>query len=99
MAGALRGDPEAVRAGEVDRGDDVVDGLRLDDGGGTLVDGQVPGLPVGVPRRVAGDGHLAVEERAQRLDVEAESGAGSWCGQGLHVVSPLDRLGEDMLGP
>jgi hypothetical protein len=54
VAGALGGDAQAALAGEVDDGDDVGHGLGLGDGGRTLVDGEVPGLPRLVPTGVAG---------------------------------------------
>ena len=47
--------------GEQDGRDDVVRGLRVDDGDGPLVDRQVPGLPRGVPCLVARQHDVAGE--------------------------------------
>ena len=50
---ALKAMRRSCCGGEAHGRDDVVRRLGIDDGDGTLVDGQVPGLPRGVPGRVA----------------------------------------------
>jgi len=54
VTGALRGDPQAVAAGEADNLGDVLRAGGQRDRGGMLVHGQVPGLAGVVPASVAG---------------------------------------------
>ena len=53
VARSLRREPQSARAGELDHRGDVLRGLGEDDRDRTLVDGEVPRLPCGVPAAVA----------------------------------------------
>jgi hypothetical protein len=69
---ALRGDPQAVLAGEAHDGDDVLDGLRHRDRGRPLVDRQVPRLAGDVPALVAGQDERAGELGAQQSGIQPQ---------------------------
>jgi hypothetical protein len=58
-----------ARAGELDHGGDVLRGLGEDDRDGTLVDGEVPRLPCGVPAALAGQHDLPRQPIVEPLDV------------------------------
>ena len=83
VAGALRGDLEAVRRGRTDHVADLVGVDGEGDGGGPLVDGDVPRHPRGVVPGVAGqldaDGGVTTE------GVGSAGGRGGLDG---HDVSP-----------
>jgi hypothetical protein len=86
VAGALRGNGEALLAGEVDDGLDVGDGLGLRDRDRPLVDGEVPRLPGGVPAVVVRDGQISREPLPQVGDVH--------CRQRRHVHPRVSRRGR-----
>ena len=66
MAGALGGDAQAARGRVADDVDDVLLGLGQGDGGGALIDGEVPRHPCVVPMGIAGE-H---EDAADVFDVD-----------------------------
>ena len=84
MARALRGDAQAVLAGEGQRGGHVAGVLGEHDSGGVLVGGEVPGHAGGVPGRVAGDDRVAGETLTEGVDVEG----GGFGGHRVTVVRP-----------
>ena len=65
VAGALRRDPEAGLRGDPDDGGDLGRGPGHGDGGGALVDGDVPRQAGGVVPGVAGEVDPAAEQAAQ----------------------------------
>jgi len=65
MAAGVERDVQTSLGGVADRRDDVVRRLRVDDRHGTLVDGQVPGLPRRLPGLVAGQHDVARDAIAQ----------------------------------
>ena len=67
--------------------DDVVRRLRVDDGDGPLVDGQVPGLPRGVPRLVARQDDVALDASTQ----SSQSHPGPSCHPGVSAPDPTAR--------
>jgi len=71
VAGALRGDPDPVGAGEPDRPGHVGGRPGLHDNGGPLVHGQVPRLPRLVIASLPGDENLARDSRPQGVQIAA----------------------------
>jgi hypothetical protein len=80
VAGALGGDPHAMRAGEPDRLRHVPGRFGHHDDRGPLVGGQVPGLACLVIVGVAHGENPAGDRRPQRFQVAADNGVrGSHC--------------------
>ena len=65
VAAGVERDPEAALRGEPDGRGDVVRRLRVDDGDGPLVDGEVPRLARSVPAIVARQHDVACEAAAE----------------------------------
>ena len=93
MTGALRGDPQAVLAGEADDVHDVVRRGGQRDRGGMLVDGQVPGLAGVVPAGVAGHERVVVGQDGGMADSYGRVDSGwsrSATGAGAVLPAVLD---------
>ena len=74
VAGALHRDAQAAGAGEVDERLHVGGAAGSATSGGTLVDGEVPGLAGGVPAVVAGEHDGAGDAGSRRTATSEESG-------------------------
>jgi hypothetical protein len=80
-----------VRAGDLDHGGYVLRGLGEDDRDGTLVDGEVPRLPCGVPADNARQHDLPSQPIAEAFHVRSDAGARSLA---AHRPRPLDFISK-----
>ena len=91
VAGALRGDPQALGGGEAhDRGD-FLGAARVDDRRRPLVDGEVEAGAGGVVAGVAGDVDVAADEGAQDGGGAADGGV-----DGVHLVLLGSEVVDDV---
>jgi hypothetical protein len=68
VAGALRGDAQALGTCPGDEAEHVIGGSGPGDDGGPLVDGEVPGLPGLVPAVVSRPDDQVVERSGNRFE-------------------------------